>query len=185
MTAEPQQGPPLDFAEMAGNIVSKPPQHDVTPRERTHLGRKIGIDIRAVQLSHGVRGIGQHILDLVEALTAVATEHEYLLIVYPHLRLPPAFESLPPRCRIAPLPASVSASDRSLAWISRIPGAWRFADIPQRLQASCLWRRDRQALELLARRESFDLRQECIVTFVTRATSSCGRCAPGETSFHG
>jgi glycosyltransferase involved in cell wall biosynthesis len=107
---------------------------------------KIGIDIRAAQLGHGTRGIGKYIIDLVESVTRLAPEHDYVLIMLPDKPLPERLLELP-SCRIVALPIQTLMP---YPWSHRVRYLWRLHYIKmQRIQG--------QALAGLAARERLDV----------------------------
>jgi glycosyltransferase involved in cell wall biosynthesis len=116
---------------------------------------RIGIDVRTTQLDQGLRGIGKYVYDLVEGLSRMAPENEYLLIAFPDRPLPHRLQSLPASCRIAPLP---TRRLEGLAWRRRLPYAWK------RCYASYCRRENRRGLERAAHRETLDvLHLPCVV----------------------
>lgn len=107
----------------------------------------IGIDIRAAQLGSATRGIGKYIIDLVEGVSRLAPQHEYVLIAIPDLPIAERLASLPPCCRIVFLPTPLQDWT---PWLYPLPRVWRLRYLRNR-------RSHARALRQLARRERLDI----------------------------
>ena len=105
---------------------------------------KIGIDIRAAQLGSSTRGIGKYIFDLVEGVSRLAPEHEYVLFALPEKPLPERLSPLPACCRVSLLPTDLQDWH---PWLHPVPRVWRLRYLQRRADHA-------RALRRAARREN-------------------------------